>query len=82
MRFFARSHAKASATVRDACHEAVNDLRRLKGGYLGPVVIHAIDCQGEPYVVATTTNEIQYWMWDTKTENIQALTATVDEIRI
>jgi len=46
-------YMKAGATVREACLEAVRDLRALNGGYTGPVVIHAIDRRGTPYVVST-----------------------------
>jgi L-asparaginase / beta-aspartyl-peptidase len=47
------AYMKKGATVREACHEAVDDLRTLKGGYIGSVVIHAIDAQGNPYVLST-----------------------------
>lgn len=43
-------YMKRGATVVEAVHEAAQDLRDLKSGYLGPVIIHAIDRAGEPYV--------------------------------
>jgi len=46
-------YMKAGASVREACLEAVRDLRSLKGGYLGQVIIHAIDRHGSPCVVST-----------------------------
>lgn len=71
------AYMKAGATVQEACHEAIDDLRRLKGGYQGPVVIHAIDKKGEPYVVATTKKEITYCIWSDATNEIQLLEAIV-----
>jgi L-asparaginase len=46
-------YMKNGASVQEACQEAVRDLRDLKVGTLGPVVIHALDCYGNPRVVAT-----------------------------
>jgi L-asparaginase len=40
---------KRGASVVEACHEAAADLLELKGGYLGPVIIQAIDRDGESY---------------------------------
>lgn len=45
-------YMKKGASVRTACDEAAQDLRDLKGGYLGPVIIHAVDRYGESCVVA------------------------------
>lgn len=57
-------YMKQGATVQEACHEAVVDLKELKTGYLGPVIIHAIDRDGEPYVVTTGGDEgDQYCLW-------------------
>jgi L-asparaginase len=46
-------YMKAGATVQEACHEAMQDLRDLRGGQLGAVVIHAIDVYGNPCVVSS-----------------------------
>jgi len=52
------------ATVTEACHDAVADLRRLRGGQLGPVVIHAVDREGEPCVVSLGLPDgALYWFW-------------------
>jgi beta-aspartyl-peptidase (threonine type) len=63
-------YMKAGASVRDACFEAVRDLRALKGGYLGPVVIHAIDRLGSPCVVSTApvVKGLDYFYWDGRAE--------------
>jgi L-asparaginase len=42
-------YMKKGATVAEACNEAAADLRELKGGYLGPVIIQAIDKEGDTY---------------------------------
>lgn len=46
-------YMKKGASVQDACHEAVADLGALQGGLVGPLIIHAVDRQGEPYAVST-----------------------------
>jgi L-asparaginase len=58
-------YMKAGASVREACLEAVRDLRFLKGGYLGPVIIHAIDRQGTPCVISTgpVIRGLDYFHW-------------------
>jgi L-asparaginase len=58
-------YMKAGAGVREACLEAVRDLRSLKGGYLGPVIIHAIDRNGSPCVVSTgpVVKGLDYFCW-------------------
>ncbi len=58
------AYIKKGATVAEACHEALDDLRALKGGHIGGVVIHAIDRAGSPYVVGLGFEEgIPYWFW-------------------
>jgi len=57
-------YMKRGASVVEACHEAVADLRDLKGGYLGPVIIHAVDKNGEPYVATTGGDDgDMYYFW-------------------
>jgi len=58
-------YMKAGASVREACLEAVRDLRALRGGYLGPVIIHAIDRHGMPCVVSTgqVVRGLDYFHW-------------------
>lgn len=58
-------YMKRGASVREACEEAVRDLRDLKDGTLGPVVIHAIDVYGNACVVATQEVEKAsvYYLW-------------------
>ena len=58
-------YMKAGAGVREACLEAVRDLRSLKGGYIGPVIIHAIDRHGSPCVVSTgpVVRGLDYYQW-------------------
>ncbi len=58
-------YMKGGAAVDAACHEAVADLRALRGGLLGPVTIHAIDRDGAPYVVSTVDpgHEPPYCLW-------------------
>ena len=59
-------YMKAGASAREACLEAVRDLRSLKGGYLGPVIIHAIDRLGTPCVVSTgpVVKGLDYFYWE------------------
>lgn len=46
-------YIKGGASVEEACHEAVKDLRHLQGGHQGAVIIHAIDARGTPCVLST-----------------------------
>ena len=57
-------YLKMGLTLNDAVEEAVNDLRRLRGGQIAGVVIHAIDADGGARVVAVNCpGEISYWIW-------------------
>ena len=58
------AYMKKGATVEEACHEAVDDLSALKGGFIGTIVIHAIDAVGNPYVLSTEKNDtLFYCIW-------------------
>lgn len=55
---------RRGASVSEACHEAARDLWDLHTGFIGPVVIHAMDHEGAPYPVAVrSAAPIDYWMW-------------------
>lgn len=57
-------YMEQGASVKDACSEAIDDLRELRGGYLGAVVIHAMDRDCDSYVVSTSADvSDKYWMW-------------------
>jgi len=58
-------YMKTGSGVREACVEAVRDLRSLKGGFLGPVIIHAIDRHGSSCVVSTgpVVKGLDYFHW-------------------
>lgn len=57
-------YMKMGLSVEEACHEAIQDLRALARAYRGQVTIHAIDAQGNPYVVTTSSaEEVCYWIW-------------------
>ena len=66
-------YMKAGASVGDACGDALDDLRELKDGYLGPVVIHAIDRQGAHHVVSTCAEEEtpMFWLWTSELGKIE-----------
>jgi L-asparaginase len=58
------AYMKKGASVEAACREGFEDLRRLEGGYLGPVIIHALDKHGEPFVLSTGNDGgVNYWLW-------------------
>lgn len=46
-------YMKRGATVVEACYEAMDDLRALRGGYTSAVIIHALDRDGRPCVVSS-----------------------------
>jgi L-asparaginase len=56
---------RSGGSVEDACRHAASDLAYLRGGCLGPVVIHAINNLGNPCVVATEAmpDDIVYYHW-------------------
>lgn len=57
-------YMKMGMNVGEAVHEAVNDMRALKGGLIGRVTIHAIDAAGGHKVVAVNgLPENHYWLW-------------------
>lgn len=58
------AYLKMGATVEEACREAADDLRRLRGGFLGAVVIHVLDRQGQPFVLSLDAPGAGYWWWD------------------
>ncbi len=58
------AYLKKGAGVAEACQEAVADLRALRGGFLGPVVIHAVDADGNPCVISLgLPGGAPYWYW-------------------
>jgi L-asparaginase len=58
-------YMKKGASVQDACDEAVEDLKALQSGFLGPVVIHALTRGGESRVVAIGDfrKASDYYLW-------------------
>lgn len=57
-------YLKMGLTLRQACDEALNDLRALARIYEGSVTLHAIDAEGDYYVVAVGDRETAaYWLW-------------------
>ena len=64
---------KAGASVEDACGDALDDLRELKDGYIGPVVIHALDRKGAHHVVSTCAEDEtpMYWLWTSELGQIE-----------
>ena len=58
-------YMKAGAHVADAIGEAVEDMRRLKGGLISRVTIHAIDARDNHKVVAVNgAGDNSYWLWE------------------
>jgi L-asparaginase / beta-aspartyl-peptidase len=58
-------YMKAGAPVADAVAEAVEDMRRLRGGLISRVTIHAIDTGANHKVVAVNgAGENRYWLWE------------------
>ena len=61
-------YMKRGASVADAAHEAVEDMRALRGGLISRVTTHAIDTAGSHKVVAVNgEGDNSYWLWDGKT---------------
>ncbi len=55
---------KLGRTLSDAVKLAVDELAELSGGFLGGVVIHAVDSRGNHEVANfQCPEEIRYWLW-------------------
>lgn len=66
---FVVAQMEAGKSVRSAVQAAIDDLLYLRGGRLRELVIHAVDCDGETYVVAINVQEpvfYQYWSEELK----------------
>ncbi len=56
---------KLGYSLTDAVKLAVDELDELTGGFLGGVVIHAVDANGNHEVVNfRCPGEIRYWLWE------------------
>jgi L-asparaginase len=55
-------HLANGHPVDEVCRTAIADLRRLEGGFLDELVIHAVDARGN-HCVATTGIAAAYWWW-------------------
>jgi N4-(beta-N-acetylglucosaminyl)-L-asparaginase len=54
-------------SLQQAVEDAASQLLELKGGFIGEVVIHAIDKNGDHLVVNVLgTKALKYWVWDDK----------------
>jgi beta-aspartyl-peptidase (threonine type) len=52
------------ASAAEACRKALDELRSLKGGYLGPVTVHVMDREGDPFVASIGLEEPEpFWFW-------------------
>jgi L-asparaginase len=72
------AYMKKGADVREACHEALDDLRHLKGGFLSSVVIHAVDRNGKPCVVCRGLDApAGYRFWTEGMEQVEAREAEI-----
>jgi beta-aspartyl-peptidase (threonine type) len=57
-------YIKMGMDVRHACREAIADLRTLQRQWQGGVTLHAIDHDGNPYVITIGREGPQpYWIW-------------------
>jgi L-asparaginase len=57
-------YMKMGMTVEEACHEAARDLSALKRDSPGWVTIHALNAEGQPYVLsAGQDGDLDYWLW-------------------
>ena len=72
------AYMKKGASVESACREAFEDLRRLEGGYRGPVIIHAMEPGGSTFVLSTGSDGgVNYWLWN---EGMQGAESRMPEI--
>jgi beta-aspartyl-peptidase (threonine type) len=74
------AYLKKGATLPEACHESLDDLRALKGGHLGPVVVHTMDAAGTPCVVGMGLEKSPYWFWAEGMTGIECRNAVIEKI--
>ncbi len=79
-------YMKMNMSLRDACYEALNDLRDIQTDFRGGVSIYAIDKNGEQFVVSVNALEKglpecdpYYWYWSDSYKNIQKISAVCTE---
>jgi len=72
-------YMKKGATVEEACREALADLGDLKGGFLGPVMIHAMDREGRTCVAANRKMRPRFnaYLWQARTLRTRRIPPTV-----
>jgi beta-aspartyl-peptidase (threonine type) len=73
------AYVKKGALVREACQEALQDLRALRGGFLGPVTVHAMDTEGIPYAVSLGLEDSHYWFWSGEKGEMEYRDAVIDK---
>lgn len=74
-------YMKMGMSVDAAVREAAEDMRRLKGGLINRVTIHAIDAKGNHKVVAVNGNpQNTYWLWRKGDAAPQSLPAEIIQI--
>lgn len=75
------AYIKKGATLEEACHEALNDLLALRGGHLGPVVVHAIDTSGKPYVAGSGLEKsMPHWFWAEGMKEVECRYAVIEKM--
>ena len=58
-------YLKMRLSLEDALYEAAKDLRRLKGGLIRGLVLHAIDAKGDHRVASLgEAKGVEYWLWE------------------
>jgi len=71
-------YMKVGMTIREACREAVKDLKELKGGLRGDVTILALSRPGEHFVICLGESaHRQYWLWNGETPEAVRRTAEI-----
>lgn len=57
-------HMRYGKSVEEACRLAAEDLRELRGGYLGPVILHALNRHGEAFILGVgLQSPSRFWLW-------------------
>jgi beta-aspartyl-peptidase (threonine type) len=71
-------YMKMGMSVDAAVREAAEDMRRLKGGLINRVTVHAIDTKGNHKVVAVNGNAANtYWLWREGSAQPESLPAEI-----
>ena len=78
-------YLKMNMTLKEACYEALNDLRAIKTDFRGGVTIYALDAKGNRFVLSVRALDkglpecdTYYWYWDNQYDEPVKMNAVME----